>query len=175
MANTAFQDASEFTYKLHFHQNIESPDDTVPELTLVQRTTTSLKYNSLDFDIDLNDIDFHRKIYEPGCITANLQISYQTVLGLTGSAILSQDDLKTIFLQRRIALGIAPKGTEEEETVIAENYYVHEIVPQVIRDSNKSMLFVKLSMYSMDKLMTLNPYSKAYVVKRLGAASRSSW
>jgi len=169
MANTAFQDAPEFTYKLHFHQNIESPDDTVPELTLVQRTTTSLKYNSLDFDIDLNDIDFHRKIYEPGCITANLQISYQTVLGLTGSAILSQDDLKTIFLQRRIALGIVPKGTEEEETVIAENYYVHEIVPQVIRDSNKSMLFVKLSMYSMDKLMTLNPYSKAYVVKRLGA------
>ena len=173
MAISTFKEASELTYKLYFHQNLESPDKSVPELTLIQRGTTSLKYNDQSFDIDLNDIDFQRKVYQPGCITVNLQISYQSALGMRMPAALSQDDLKTIFLQRRITLGIAPKeaqGSEQDsEIIIAENYYVHEIIPQVVRDSKKSMLFVKLCIYSMDKLMTLNPYSKAYVVKRLGA------
>ena len=169
MANTDLKETLEFTYDLHFHENIESPDKTVPGLTLVQRVTTSLQHNSLSFDIELNEVEFQRKIYQPGCITANLQIIYHNAVGPEAQTMLSQDDLKTILLQRRITLGIAPKDDEDSEIIIAENYYVHEIIPQVIRDSKRSMLFVKLYMYSMDKLMTLNKYSKAYVTKRLGA------
>ena len=169
MANTDLKETLEFTYDLHFHENIESPDKTVPGLTLVQRVTTSLQHNSLSFDIELNEVEFLRKIYQPGCITANLQIIYHNAVGPEAQTMLSQDDLKTILLQRRITLGIAPKDDEGAEMIIAENYYVHEIIPQVIRDSKRSMLFVKLYMYSMDKLMTLNKYSKAYVTKRLGA------
>ena len=165
MANTAFKETLELTYGLHFHENIELPDKKVPELKLAQRTPTSLNYDNQSFDIELNGVEFLRKIYQPGCITANLQFIYRS----KDTVMLSQDDLKTILLQRRITLGITPKDANNSEIIIAENYYVHEIVPQVTKDSMKSMLFVKLYMYSMDKLMTLNPYSKAYVTKRLGA------
>ena len=165
MANTAFKETLEFTYVLYFHENIESPDKDVPELALEQRATTSLNYNNQSFDIELNGVEFQRKIYQPGCITADLQLIYQS----EAPVMLSQEDLKTILLQRRITLGITPKDAYDSEIIIAENYYVHEIVPQLVKDSKNSMLFVKLYMYSMDKLMTLNPYSKAYVTKRLGA------
>ena len=165
MANTAFKETLEFTYVLYFHENIESPDKDVPELALEQRATTSLDYNNQSFDIELNGVEFQRKIYQPGCITADLQFIYQS----EAPVMLSQEDLKTILLQRRITLGITPKDADDSEIIIAENYYVHEIVPQLVKDSKNSMLFVKLYMYSMDKLMTLNPYSKAYVTKRLGA------
>ena len=165
MANTAFKETLEFTYVLYFHENIESPDKDVPELALEQRATTSLNYNNQSFDIELNGVEFQRKIYQPGCITADLQFIYQS----EAPVMLSQEDLKTILLQRRITLGITPKDAYDSEIIIAENYYVHEIVPQLVKDSKNSMLFVKLYMYSMDKLMTLNPYSKAYVTKRLGA------
>ena len=165
MANTVFKETLEFTYVLYFHENIESPDKIVPELALEQRATTSLDYNNQSFDIELNGVEFQRKIYQPGCITADLQLIYQS----EAPVMLSQEDLKTILLQRRITLGITPKDAYDSEIIIAENYYVHEIVPQLVKDSKNSMLFVKLYMYSMDKLMTLNPYSKAYVTKRLGA------
>ena len=165
MANSAFKETLELTYGLHFHENIESPDKKVPELKLAQRATTSLNYDNQSFNIELNEVEFQRKIYQPGCITANLQFIYQS----EAPAILSQDDLMTILLQRRITLSITPKDADGSKIIIAENYYVHEIVPQLVKDSIKSMLFVKLYMYSMDKLMTLNQYSKAYVTKRLGA------
>ena len=169
MANTDFIETIDFTCGLYFHENIELPDKKVPELKLAQRATTSLKYNNQVLGIELYEVEFQRKIYQPGCITANLHFIYLETTGPEAPVMLTQDDLKTILLQRRITLGIAPKDAEDPEIVIAENYYVHEIIPQVIKDSKNSMLFVKLRMYSMDKLMTLNPYSKAYVVKRLGA------
>jgi hypothetical protein len=161
MASTDYKETLEFTYDLYFHENIESPDNTVPELALVQRATTSLIHNNLSFDIELNEVEFLRKLYQPGCITANLQIIYQDAIGSEAPVMLSQDDLKTILLQRRTTLGIAPKDAEGPEIIIAENYYVHEITPQVIKDSMKSMLFVKLCMYSMDKLMTLHRASRS--------------
>ena len=52
---------------------------------------------------------------------------------------------------------------------IAENCYVYELDPQLRRFNNSKKLFVKLNIFSMDKLMTLNKYSKAYVARKLGS------
>ena len=169
MAYKDFKEASEFTYKLYFHENIEDSGKDVPELTLVQRTKTTLKHNNQTYYINLDELEFERNIYQPGCITANIQISAQAETDAKAAPMLSQDDLRKLLLQRRITLSVEPETNPKASTVIAENYYVHEIKPQIIRDSKQSMLFVQLSIFSMDKLMTLNPYSKAYVTKRLGA------
>lgn len=161
--------SSELIYKLSFHENIVDPGKEMPELTIIQRKKTSLTRNGETFDIDLNKLSFERKIYQPGCIVANIQICFQSNNVTESSSFFSQDDLKELLLQRRVTLTGMSAADPNTLTNIAENYYVHEIVPQMVRDSKKNMLFVKLNIFSMDKIMTLNPYSKAYVTKRLGA------
>ena len=168
MSYSNFENNSEFTYKLYFYENIEDAGKEVPELTLIQRTSATLRSNNQVYDINLDELEFERKIYQPGCITANIQISIHTEGQTNTTTMLSQDELRNLLLQRRIKLTVEPDANSSAAVVIAENYYVHEIVPQVIRGS-KEMLFVKLNMFSMDKVMTLNQYSKAYVTKRLGA------
>lgn len=169
MANTALQKAKEFTYRLYFQENIEDSSKSVTELTIAQRTSTSLKLKTATYDIGLIAIEFERKVYQPGRISAEIQITALTDTKGNQGTTLSQDDLKDLLLQRRVTLSIEPKDDHSSEMVIAENYYVHEISPQVVRATNGMMMFVKVDIYSMDNLMTLNPYSKAYVVKRLGA------
>ena len=168
MSNANLENTSEFLYKLSFHENIEDPGKEKPELTIIQRTKTSLTRNGETFDIDLDGLSFERKIYQPGCIVANIQICFQSDSVSDSSSFFSQDDLKDLLLQRRVTLTVMSEADPKNSTAIAENYYVHEIVPQMIRDSKKNMLFVKLNIFSMDKIMTLNEYSKAYVTKRLG-------
>ena len=166
----AFEDATAFTYRLYLHENIEHPGKSVPSLMLAERTQTVLQKDSREYDIDLNGLRFERKAYQPGCIMAEMQVTFhRNAKGDDTAATLSQEDLQDYLLLRRVTLSIAPKDNDEEETVIAEGYYVYEISVRMVRDSKKSMMFVKLTINSMDKLMTLNPYSKAYVVKRLGA------
>ena len=172
MAISPYVSASELIYKLEFHENIEDPGKSIPGLTIVQRTKTTLTWKDQTYDIDIDKLSFERNIYRPGCITADIQICFQPVKSdkeKESSKFFSQDDLKDLLLQRRVTLSSTPVQDQKTPTTIAENYYVHEIVPQMIRDSKKNMLFVKLNMFSMDKLMTLNEYSKAYVTKRLGA------
>ena len=172
MAISPYVSASELIYKLEFHENIEDPGKSIPGLTIVQRTKTTLTWKDQTYDIDIDKLSFERNIYKPGCITADIQICFQPVKSdkeKDSSKFFSQDDLKDFLLQRRVTLSSTPVQDQKTPTTIAENYYVHEIVPQMIRDSKKNMLFVKLNMFSMDKLMTLNEYSKAYVTKRLGA------
>lgn len=167
MSYSNFEKASEFTYKLYFYENIEDPGKEVPELTLIQRTSATLRNNTHTYDINLDELEFDRKIYQPGCITANIQISIHAE-DKSKASMFSQEELRNLLLQRRIKLTVEPENDPNAAAVIADNYYVHEIVPQVIRGS-KDMLFVRLHIFSMDKVMTLNQYSKAYVTKRLGA------
>ena len=169
MLYKSFENASEFIYKLYFHENIEDSSKSVTDLTLIQRTKTTLKKNGVFYDIHLDNLSLKREIYQPGCITADIQIIFQTSNVSDSSTILSQEDLKNLLLQRRVTLTVEPVTDPKAVTPIAESYYVHEIIPQIIRDSKNNMLFVRLNMFSMDKLMTLNQYSKAYVTKRLGA------
>ena len=169
MSYKNFENASEFIYKLYFHENIEDSSKRVTDLTLIQRTKTTLKENGVFYDFHLDNLSFNREIYQPGCITADIQIISQASNVPDSSTILSQDDLKNLLLQRRVTLTVEPVTDPTAVTTIADSYYVHEIIPQIIRNSKNNMLFVRLNMFSMDKLMTLNPYSKAYVTKRLGA------
>ena len=100
MLYKSFENASEFIYKLYFHENIEDSSKSVADLTLIQRTKTTLKKNGVFYDIHLDNLSFKREIYQPGCITADIQIIFQTDNVSDSSAILSQEALKNLLLQR---------------------------------------------------------------------------
>ena len=69
-------------------------------------------------------------------------------------------------MQRQVELKVT---YEEKSHIIAKNCYVFEVNPQLKRDTKGAKMYVKLNIFSMDKLMTLNKYSKAYVARKLGS------
>ena len=162
-----FINSTEFTYKLYLQDCIADASRKVPELTLVQLAESDLEYENAQYKVAVNDIQFSRKVYQPGEIKAEIMITLKGD-GNQKVAILTPDYLKALLLHRRVKLSILPKNAKAE-TVVAKNYYIHEISPRVVRDSAATQMFVTLSIYSMDKLMTINKYSKAYVVKKLGS------
>ena len=99
----------------------------------------------------LHGIRFNRKIYQPGEIEAEISMKPKP----------SVTDAISMLLQKNVTLEMNGK-------TVAENYYVHEILPQEKKDVN-DQLFIKVSIFSKDKLMTLDKYSKVYVAKKLGS------
>ena len=166
MDNVDALTAKGLIYKLTFLNNIEDPDKVLPELIVTQLGDTVFEHQNAKYSITLNGVQFDRKIYQPNEIDAELHFMLQNSTK-EDSTILSQSDLQSLLLQRIVTLSVCPQE-QTEDTVIAHNYYVHEICPQVVRDLASTQLFVKLKIYSVDKLMTLNKYSKAYVAKKLG-------
>lgn len=166
MDNVDALTAKGLIYKLTFLNNIEDPDKVLPELIVTQLGDTVFEHQNAKYSITLNGLQFDRKIYQPNEIDAELHFMLQNSTR-EDSTILSQSDLQSLLLQRIVTLSVSQE--QKDDIVIAHNYYVHEICPQVVRDLASTQLFVKLKIYSADKLMTLNKYSKAYVAKKLGA------
>ena len=100
----------------------------------------------------LHGLRFNRKIYQPGEIEAEISIKPKPS---------SITEVTNLLLQKSVKL---KKGDQ----IIAENYYVHEILPQEKKDIT-DQLFVKVFIFSIDKLMAINKYSKVYVAKKLGS------
>lgn len=109
------------------------------------------KYTEGADSYNLHGIRFNRKIYQPGEIEAEISIKPKH----------SVTDAISMLLQKNVTLEMNGK-------TVAENYYVHEILPQEKKDVN-DQLFIKVSIFSKDKLMTLDKYSKVYVAKKLGS------
>lgn len=120
------------------------------DFKLVIGDKTFEKNNNTSNEYCLHGIKFNRKIYQPGEIEAEISLLNKKTVS----------ELTNMLLMKEVKL------THNNET-IAENYYVHEILPQ--EKKNDTGIFVKLMIYSMDKLMTLDKYSKVYTGMKLGA------
>lgn len=105
------------------------------------------------FTVKLHGLRFNRKIYQPGEIEAELSFDPKPTISR----------VTELLLNKNVELYI----NNNNDIKIAENYYVHQILP--MQKSGSTLLFVKLSIFSKDKLMTLNKYSKVYVAKKLGS------
>ncbi len=164
-----------YLFRLYFGENIKTMDKDVPTLVLEQRRKKEgYKVDNDYYDLVLNGVKFSRKIYEPGLIEAEVTID-RIFFGLDGSPIPpSAEKISSLFLMRRVELGIVNKdklkdNPDAADERIARNYYVYKLNPQITRGTNSNLMNVKLTIHSMDKLMTLDKYSKCYTAKKLGA------
>ncbi len=168
-----FNGAKKQRYRLYFGENVKKVDADVISLTLEQNEETIIYVNNIRYKFQLKTFQFNRKIYQPGEIHAEVQI----MLMDAGNKYMSLSDLHDLFLYRRVAMTAQAedisldtiKNERQTETQVAINYYVYEIDPQLIKETSSESLYVKLTIYSMDKLMTLNKYSKTWVTKKLGS------
>ena len=70
-----FINSTEFTYKLYLQDCIADASRKVPELTLVQLAESDLEYENAQYKVAVNDIQFSRKVYQPGEIKAEIMIT----------------------------------------------------------------------------------------------------
>ena len=162
-------------YRLSFGNIIGKKDNQPAMLQLVQGERLDVSDSNNVYHLLLCGVKMNRKIYQPTEIMAELDItqSITDTTGKTASSAPKFEDVKGLFLQREVTLDILKQenvSKEKKQTMnVAMNCYVYEIIPQLKRDVNGTKMYVKLSIFSMDKLMTLNKYSKAYVARKLGS------
>ena len=167
-----------FSYKLTLGNTIDN--EAKDSLELEQRDKKSITIGEKSYKIALNGVKFNRKIYQPGEIEAEILINED----LTGkdkifaTEVPTSSETKSLFMMRQVTLQVIQKdddgnqvNTENpDDNKIAINYYVHELNPQLLKQASGGLtLAVKLTAYSMDKVMTLDKYSKVYVAKKLGS------
>lgn len=168
-------------YILTFGNNISSPTKNLPELRLIEGVSFSLQdNNNATYNLVFNGIKINKKIYQPCEIEADFDFTMTTADkdGTPLTTVPTFEEVSNLLLQRQVKVEVieVPAGADIEETLtsheaftIANNCYVFEVNPQLMRDSRGTKMFVKANIFSMDKLMTLNKYSKAYVARKLGS------
>ncbi len=146
--------------------------------------TTVLNYTVYSLEVSLLKLEYTKKIYEPCKIVAHLQVGtvmkrtdvYTEVITFDENGE-SSTDVKTdigTFMPTKLLdndkinlLRGALVDLEIDKNKVAENYYVHKVRSIYKTVSGKTSLFVELTIFSRDKLMTLDKYSRAYTAKKL--------
>lgn len=135
------------------------------------------KFGERYFVLDIDNIDansyqlivhgfrFNRKIYQPCEIEAEISLSKKGENETLTKPTVTET--VNLLLREKVTLTCRFKGAIKSIS-LAENYYIHEVLPQEKKGCD-DQLFAKLTIFSMDKLMTLDKYSKAYVSKKLGS------
>lgn len=148
-----------------------------------QTDTTTTTY---EVSASLEKLDYVKKLYEPGTINATLSVTsisttdqvcvHKETYSSNGSLIeikdedpvtnpktsqtLSGENIKTAFLNEKVELTV-------DGHVVATNFFVFVVRSNHKKDSSSSVT-VKLTIFSEDKKLTLEKYSKAFTAKRLG-------
>ena len=131
-------------------------------------------------------LDYTKTMYEPGLINATLSLvgmgidtptykqetkdkngtitetkegSYAT--GLLRPTEIKREKILSVLSNAKVELTV-------DDKVVATNYFVYKI-RSVHKKSAESDVTVELTIFSEDKLLTLEKYSKAYTAKKLGS------
>lgn len=150
--------------------------------TKTETTIANIVYSS--FEVTLVKLEYTKKIYEPCKIVAYLQMGIiQERTDVITQVVTTDADGKKSTSSKTDTGTYKPtklidnakinllKGAyvdlEIDNNKVAENYYVHKVRSIYKTVSGKTSLFVELTIFSRDKLMTLDKYSRAYTAKKL--------
>lgn len=163
-------------YRLTFGGFIGSKGKQPDELQLNQGVRKVISNDNRNYYMLLCGVKVNRKIYQPTEIEAELDFTHETTdaQNKKKSTAPKFSDIKGYLLQREVTVDIVDNDKKDKDGKpvtynVAKNCYVFEMTPQLQRDVDGTKMYVKLSIFSMDKLMTLNKYSKAYVARKLGS------
>ena len=134
------------------------------------------KDKKVSYYVTLLGVKANRKIYQPTEIEAEIDFMQKTTdsTETEKTQAPSFEAVSDLLLKRTAKLEIVHRKDDttfdsDRAYTIAENCYVFGLNPQLKRDVNGVKMSVRMNIFSMDKLMTLNKYSKAYVAKKLGS------
>lgn len=173
------------TFQLEDTKNVyiersESVDPSTGAKILTEKTTT----NVCSFDVTLTKLEYKKKVYEPCQILANLQVGVvqertdvkttETTTFADGKTNVEEKTEKGHFKpvemidsEKVNLLKGASVELEIDNTKVAQNYFIYKVRSSYRMVSGKTSLFVELTIFSRDKLMTLDKYSRAYTARKL--------
>lgn len=129
--------------------------ETNKQVTLSGEVKDGETSTTKSYSVTLQKLEYHKEMYSPCWIKATSQVS------VTSSASLpTRKDMDAFFLKMKAELDY---GSVE----VASNYFVFKVRTSY-KSQSSTTLTVELDIYSEDKLLTLEKFSKAYTAKRLG-------
>lgn len=124
------------------------------------------------------DIDYRRKIYEPNSIKLTVEISTSD-----NNDLPKLETIEGFFLKKPVEFSInLMEDSKVKKNIIASGFYIHSIKPvyktenyttisktegeKTTTETVKTKVEVEITLYSLDKLMTLNKYSQVYAGRK---------
>ena len=176
---TNTNDSSVYLYRLTFANTISAPKKDLPELVLDQGKKNGFKDSDREYYLTLRGVKINRKIYQPVEIEAELTFEQKTDNNSsTNPQAPSFSSVTDLLMRRMVKVDLMETSQTTENNaepemklvqILAWNCFVYEMDPLLKRNGDSTQMYVKLNIFSMDKLMTLNKYSKAYVARKLGS------
>ena len=121
-------------------------------------STATVRYTDVELTFSLSGVSFSRQLCRPGHAEVEILI--------TTRGTLTVDRLDEMLVRRPVSLSVRYSQTGETYP-LAQDYYIHETASQFQIRNGVHYIYVKLDIYSPDKLLTLNPYSQAYLGRSL--------
>ena len=144
-------------------------EDTTLCLPVGDSADTKLEYN-----LNIANFGFQKKMYQPTEITADIQISLASGNDSAWQSI-GRKQIDTLFKHLQVSLEEVPANDSKETapeslsvndtSTIGDDFYVHEVLPHYQSDG----MYVMLKIFSLDKLLTLRVASRAFTARRLSA------
>jgi len=154
--------------------NTTWPEASTTPIPVTNDGTQEAKYSNKLMSLSLYGLSFIRKMYEPGNIQAEVLIKVakkqKSPEGETKDvAVFTVKELKAMLVGRPVYLNITvkPDSGSDVPDNLASGYYIHSILPQYESDDDYNNIYVKLDIYSPDKSLQANKFSRAYLGKTL--------
>ena len=122
------------------------------------KVTSTVVYNSQNFDVSLIKLTFRKQMYQPTEFHVTLQLSLSDNNTDTTWKKVYAKDIEETFKHQKVEVKVL-----DDEDVIGSDYYVHDVRPHYKAYS----LYADLTICSLDMLLTLNRECKTYVGKTL--------
>ena len=136
------------TYTLYFYKTSKDSNNKMDF-----KTNLSMSFGSNSYAVSLIGLKYTKKVYEPCEILVTLSVA------ASSSQLPTNKEISDTFLNQKVSLEI---GSNE----VASNYFVYKVKP-IFNTTSSASVTVELTIFSADKLMTLDKYSRAYTAKRL--------
>ena len=140
---------------ISFSGNITLSTDT--NTATIKMAVNDAGQTVLDYQLSILKLSFHKKMYQPTEIIADISIVRSTDTSSNYKEI-SRKALIGKFKHTQVSL-------KEGDFSIGDDFYVHEVLPHY----GKNSMSVTLKIYSLDKLLTVREACRTFVGKKLGA------
>ena len=135
-----------------------------------EHVTSTVTIDKQTYNVSLIGLSFQKKMYQPTEVLAELEFDMSEAATPSDWKAISRENIENLFKNKKAVLDEVTINEESNEKgkllsldIIGNDFYVYDVHPHYQPDC----MFVNLTIYSLDKLLTLNKECNSYVGKTL--------
>lgn len=148
-------------------ERVSANEGETEQLLILHSIVEGCTIGSVNCMATLYEIVFANEMYSPSHLTVKFNLVPE------GENLPAYQDIVKFFLLAKVTIKRTKQSLEttgaETTEIIDSNYYVHEVRPTYVNNikNKEKKVVLYLDIFSSDKLLTLDKYSKSYVHKSL--------